>query len=1063
MNWKQYLATEYGKVKQGVGEAASFLKKYIAPEKKAMEFKVGEGLTVPQQQVAQQIVTKPVQVPLPQYKTPAQQLVSLPKTLFGIGRKQELYENAYYNAIAFGKSQDVSEKLAIAFAKDPLAIIKPDEIAKIGVSPIEYGKILGELKQQELGMVAMGAIVPGAKKIEGSKDIFINLLKGLEGKTIVKSEFINKLIKMTEADVEDRAAIESLIVGKKTINVKNFVNDVVKVYQDKIAKTRQIVSNVYNPKFMGFDDLTTKVLNSLKGQSEVAKEDIQRSLNQPAIKQGEKDLIGEILREYPDKVPVVDFANNVKAQLIPLQGKEVTILSHFTPSIFKKESDKSFEIVFESPIKTFGNLTHYGSKNLPNYFSHARIEDLKNNVRRVTEIQSDFFQEPWDPYTKPAYWEKEKGRLLDKQFNDFRDILGHWDRIKIKDNDVYIGSTKFSEFFNPKSAEKIFSINADRGRFLTLLENRYEDELILLRPSSYDLNEIAEGILDGRAQIKDGKVIFDDASDFLQKKIKKLNKGVISASQIKEYISDHEGFDTLINVPTEMYLKSDVAKKRIIQYNNKNVKLSYSDVPILSKIIPKIRTMLDELKTKPYIRGANLVEWLDNNAGEAYLADYVRAGREGLLKNLKFSARSGESWSDWQFSDRIRKVINYLKKEGYITEKRTEKSKRIFLQRTDKKMDFDEALKKKEEELTNRLNRYNELLNEAESKHDLDPLHQRFWDKAAEFKRFLEQKLEQPSTEQQQEEDSLKLKYEKMKDFLTNAPEEILPVSDSTQKNIQDIEKLKPYYRNWYQRTIRELVSQAAKDKKEYIDIPTGKTAIDIQEISKGSNLSAYKGIYNLYEDKIGRFLKTTYSDLQKVTIDGYDYWRIPLANKAKMPVEAFGAFAGLEYDEDEDKWKYNPATGAAGLGGMALGAKLTPRVMAALKRKGIEITPKRLAALQKLEREMISRENLEKKNIAVTKAATNLISNSIKKTSFIDSSTKKILTSENLRIDQDITDLSGEKWIITKILGPGKFEAITKKYWIYVDELPSKYSDKERYKMISDTAESFDISKIKK
>ena len=201
--------------------------------------------------------------------------------------------------------------------------------------------------------------------------------------------------------------------------------------------------------FEGFDDLSTKLLEQLKGRKTVSKQFIEDATNQAALKQPERDLIRTMLKDEPDTIDVTAFANKVKSELLPLEikksgpGKEAFFDAKYEsvnlPDELRGPVASYSEHIYSSPIKTsagnvhFSNIGRAGTED--NYFAHSRIEDLadqtalsrseraertkrmmagenvgqpplgnnQGGTRRVIEIQSDLFQ---------------KGRLEGEAFND---------------------------------------------------------------------------------------------------------------------------------------------------------------------------------------------------------------------------------------------------------------------------------------------------------------------------------------------------------------------------------------------------------------------------------------------------------------------------------------------------------------------------------------------------------------------------------------------------------------------------------------------------------------------
>lgn len=176
--------------------------------------------------------------------------------------------------------------------------------------------------------------------------------------------------------------------------------------------------------FKGFTDITTKVLDKLKGRSLVSKQFISDLTNSPDLRQVERDLIRRVLSDMPDNVPVAEFANKVKTELLPLKTKELGgimtakeaerarvpqltsrgIYENITlPSEIRGNVANYSERIYESPIKTSAGNVHFGGyrqlENAPqNYFGHTRIEDMANvdkemgSTRRVIELQTDLYQ-----------------------------------------------------------------------------------------------------------------------------------------------------------------------------------------------------------------------------------------------------------------------------------------------------------------------------------------------------------------------------------------------------------------------------------------------------------------------------------------------------------------------------------------------------------------------------------------------------------------------------------------------------------------------------------------------
>lgn len=185
------------------------------------------------------------------------------------------------------------------------------------------------------------------------------------------------------------------------------------------------------PVFKGFKDLTTRIVDQLKGHDSVSRQYIRDLTNHEGIKQAERDMVRKVLDEFAEgKVKVTDFANKVKTELLPLTRDKWYGVGETRPFAPRYESinlqnelrgpvANYNEHIYESPIKTSAGGVHFSAIATPNYFAHTRVEDLpgkprgfpkdseidstftsgdgkyyeyKGDTRRVIEIQSDLFQ-----------------------------------------------------------------------------------------------------------------------------------------------------------------------------------------------------------------------------------------------------------------------------------------------------------------------------------------------------------------------------------------------------------------------------------------------------------------------------------------------------------------------------------------------------------------------------------------------------------------------------------------------------------------------------------------------
>jgi chorismate mutase len=194
----------------------------------------------------------------------------------------------------------------------------------------------------------------------------------------------------------------------------------------KPGLTIEDVSKTQPQVFSGLKDLSTKLVEKLKGRTTVSKQFISDLTNSPDLKQQEKDIVRNILdAQKGDTIPVADFAKKVQAELLPLKLKvlkggqgignspfsEIAKYENYTlPEEARGNVANYTEHIWESPIKTSAGDVHFpGVTN--KYAGHTRIEDMARDTvgkdilgitdfkanqagdtRRVIEVQSDLYQ-----------------------------------------------------------------------------------------------------------------------------------------------------------------------------------------------------------------------------------------------------------------------------------------------------------------------------------------------------------------------------------------------------------------------------------------------------------------------------------------------------------------------------------------------------------------------------------------------------------------------------------------------------------------------------------------------
>jgi hypothetical protein len=152
--------------------------------------------------------------------------------------------------------------------------------------------------------------------------------------------------------------------------------------------------------FKGFPDLTTKILERLKGKSHTSKQEIMDFANSENFKLAERDIIKEELEAFGDIVPVQEFADKVmlNPKIFPLKAVDVgtDFAEEFQlPQNIRGDVASYGEKVYEGPfgVDLSKTVPHKSISANKKYFFHTRIEDMvKGGIRRILELQSDLFQ-----------------------------------------------------------------------------------------------------------------------------------------------------------------------------------------------------------------------------------------------------------------------------------------------------------------------------------------------------------------------------------------------------------------------------------------------------------------------------------------------------------------------------------------------------------------------------------------------------------------------------------------------------------------------------------------------
>lgn len=183
------------------------------------------------------------------------------------------------------------------------------------------------------------------------------------------------------------------------------------------------------PTFKGLRNLSTTIVEKLRGRTTVSKQFISDLTNSPDVRQVERELIREVLEDSPATIPVKEFAERVETKLLKITreiapqeryGKGFRYESIVLPNELRGNVANYSEEIYISPIKNSAGDIHFPGGS-DNYFAHVRVEDLASptgktlgveditdvdilvkgkgaqgfvptQTRRIIELQSDLFQ-----------------------------------------------------------------------------------------------------------------------------------------------------------------------------------------------------------------------------------------------------------------------------------------------------------------------------------------------------------------------------------------------------------------------------------------------------------------------------------------------------------------------------------------------------------------------------------------------------------------------------------------------------------------------------------------------
>lgn len=275
---------------------------------------------------------------------------------------------------------------------------------KLGLGSLFIGSI-GVGAEAILNTFLDGA---GAKKIAeaAAKKTYTEIIEGLARQA--EKDLAPELFQTVAREVAEASTLKSAEVRRVALEQ---------------LKKKYLRAATPVPAFGGFKDLSTKIIESLKGKTTVSKQFISDLTNQGNIKQAERDIIRRLLESEGNTINATEFANKVKTELLPLSRKQIAerYENIGLPDELRGPVANYQEHIYNSPIKTSAGSVHFGGEYADEgagYFAHTRVEDLpatgksapkytgndpeilkamqeyagQGSTRRVIELQSDLFQ-----------------------------------------------------------------------------------------------------------------------------------------------------------------------------------------------------------------------------------------------------------------------------------------------------------------------------------------------------------------------------------------------------------------------------------------------------------------------------------------------------------------------------------------------------------------------------------------------------------------------------------------------------------------------------------------------
>lgn len=190
------------------------------------------------------------------------------------------------------------------------------------------------------------------------------------------------------------AALEDLVIQGIIEADAPIYNTIGKFIQKGDLETARKLINKQIDKHSNYDlEYTTRMLEQLPNKNVLKTEYMKTLLNQKALRKQDKVIVEEMLRQYPNGVPVEAIMKMVEENVLPLTrhhlNRPAPMGIHRVAEEDWRNASDGTTTVLSVPFRT--TTDHHFASTFTNYIGHVSYFD-EGTTRKLTQVQSDFFQ-----------------------------------------------------------------------------------------------------------------------------------------------------------------------------------------------------------------------------------------------------------------------------------------------------------------------------------------------------------------------------------------------------------------------------------------------------------------------------------------------------------------------------------------------------------------------------------------------------------------------------------------------------------------------------------------------